>query len=156
MSTLPQADRPIDDVQGHWLLARLGKRVLRPGGLELTTQLLDEAHLFAGEHAGESNDGTRTRSLLAQSIRMTGKYGVGWMFVTQTLHDFDKTILRQLQAKLLSQVDAKHARIQRTNVHTRSFFIMATKPCTAPAPSRSPRSSKSAPTASWGTRCPTR
>lgn len=65
--------------------------------------LLDEAHLFAGEHAGESNDGTRTRSLLAQSIRMTGKYGVGWMFVTQTLHDFDKTILRQLQVKMFGQ-----------------------------------------------------
>ncbi|NOK72249.1 MAG: ATP-binding protein, partial [Chloroflexi bacterium AL-W] len=65
--------------------------------------LLDEAHLFAGEHAGESTDGSRTRTLLAQSIRMTGKYGVGWMFITQTLHDFDKTILRQLQVKLFGQ-----------------------------------------------------
>lgn len=65
--------------------------------------LLDEAHLFAGEHAGESGDGSRTRSLLAQSIRMTGKYGVGWMFVTQTLHDFDKTILRQLQVRIFGQ-----------------------------------------------------
>lgn len=26
---------------GHWLLARLGKRVLRPGGLELTRRMLD-------------------------------------------------------------------------------------------------------------------
>ena len=26
---------------GHWLLARLGKRVLRPGGLELTRWMLD-------------------------------------------------------------------------------------------------------------------
>ena len=65
--------------------------------------LLDEAHLFAGEHAAETSDGARTRSLLAQSIRMTGKYGVGWMFVTQTLHDFDKTILRQLQVKMFGQ-----------------------------------------------------
>ncbi len=65
--------------------------------------LLDEAHLFAGEHAGESGDGTRTRTLLAQSVRMTGKYGVGWMFITQTLHDFDKTILRQLQVKVFGQ-----------------------------------------------------
>jgi hypothetical protein len=65
--------------------------------------LLDEAHLFAGEHASETADGTRTRTLLAQSIRMTGKYGVGWMFVTQTLHDFDKTILRQLQVKIFGQ-----------------------------------------------------
>jgi len=65
--------------------------------------VLDEAHLFAGEHAAESSDGTRTRSLLAQSVRMTGKYGVGWLFITQTLHDFDKTILRQLQVKVFGQ-----------------------------------------------------
>lgn len=30
-------------VQGHWLLARLGKRVLRPGGIELTRKLLARA-----------------------------------------------------------------------------------------------------------------
>jgi DNA helicase HerA-like ATPase len=65
--------------------------------------VLDEAHLFAGEHAGESADGSRTRTLLAQSVRMTGKYGVGWLFITQTLHDFDKTILRQLQVKVFGQ-----------------------------------------------------
>jgi hypothetical protein len=28
-------------MQGHWVLARAGKRVLRPGGLELTRQMLD-------------------------------------------------------------------------------------------------------------------
>ncbi|MFF8925925.1 class I SAM-dependent methyltransferase [Streptomyces longwoodensis] len=30
---------------GHWLLARLGKRVLRPGGLELTQWMLDNLEL---------------------------------------------------------------------------------------------------------------
>lgn len=30
----------LEKVAGHWLLARMGKRVLRPGGLELTHQLL--------------------------------------------------------------------------------------------------------------------
>jgi predicted RNA methylase len=34
------ATRDDDAVQGHWLLARLGKRVLRPGGVELTHRLL--------------------------------------------------------------------------------------------------------------------
>jgi DNA helicase HerA-like ATPase len=65
--------------------------------------VLDEAHLFAGEHASDSADGARTRTMLAQSVRMTGKYGVGWFFITQTLHDFDKTILRQLQVKMFGQ-----------------------------------------------------
>jgi ubiquinone/menaquinone biosynthesis C-methylase UbiE len=30
-----------EKVQGHWALARAGKRVLRPGGLELTRQMLE-------------------------------------------------------------------------------------------------------------------
>lgn len=42
---LPSAGRDDGSVQGHWLLARLGKRVLRPGGVELTRTLLDLARL---------------------------------------------------------------------------------------------------------------
>ncbi|OBG38497.1 methyltransferase [Mycobacterium alsense] len=37
---LPSSGRTDDNVAGHWLLARLGKRVLRPGGVELTHTLL--------------------------------------------------------------------------------------------------------------------
>ena len=32
----------IDIEQGHWLLAKMGKKVLRPGGKELTLKLVDE------------------------------------------------------------------------------------------------------------------
>ncbi|MDK8845919.1 methyltransferase domain-containing protein [Corynebacterium sp. MSK297] len=42
---LPYAQRRAEDAPGHWLLARLGKRVLRPGGLELTRALLQNAKL---------------------------------------------------------------------------------------------------------------
>lgn len=42
---LPFADRDDLAVHGHWLLARLGKRVLRPGGVELTRTLLRESRL---------------------------------------------------------------------------------------------------------------
>jgi SAM-dependent methyltransferase len=38
---LPVAGRDDESVRGHWLLARLGKRVLRPGGVGLTDTLLD-------------------------------------------------------------------------------------------------------------------
>lgn len=31
---------PLEKMPGHWLLARMGKRVLRPGGVELTRELL--------------------------------------------------------------------------------------------------------------------
>jgi SAM-dependent methyltransferase len=37
---VPLADRRADDVPAHWLLARLGKKVLRPGGRQLTTRLV--------------------------------------------------------------------------------------------------------------------
>lgn len=42
---LPSSHRADDAVAGHWLLARLGKRVLRPGGVELTRTLLSRAGL---------------------------------------------------------------------------------------------------------------
>ncbi|MGB8390355.1 class I SAM-dependent methyltransferase [Mycobacterium sp.] len=42
---LPSSSRADDGVAGHWLLARLGKRVLRPGGVELTRTLLARAEL---------------------------------------------------------------------------------------------------------------
>lgn len=38
-------DRDIDHLQGHWLLARLGKKVLRPGGRKMTEWILDQARL---------------------------------------------------------------------------------------------------------------
>lgn len=38
---LPGANLDTSKMPGHWLLARLGKRVLRPGGLELTHKMLD-------------------------------------------------------------------------------------------------------------------
>lgn len=37
---LPAAHLETQRMPGHWLLARLGKRVLRPGGVELTLKLL--------------------------------------------------------------------------------------------------------------------
>ncbi len=38
--TLPGSELSASKMPGHWLLVRLGKRVLRPGGLNLTRQLL--------------------------------------------------------------------------------------------------------------------
>ena len=46
---LPSSNRADDAVQGHWLLARLGKRVLRPGGVELTRTLLLRAEVTGAD-----------------------------------------------------------------------------------------------------------
>ncbi|CAM2926187.1 class I SAM-dependent methyltransferase [Actinomyces slackii] len=42
---LPEADRPISKAPGHWVLARAGKRVLRPGGAALSADMLRHAGL---------------------------------------------------------------------------------------------------------------
>jgi hypothetical protein len=38
--TTPNAGFKTEKMPGHWVLARLGKRVLRPGGMELTRRML--------------------------------------------------------------------------------------------------------------------
>lgn len=40
-SLLPGEEQHAERMQGHWVLARAGKRVLRPGGLALTRRMLD-------------------------------------------------------------------------------------------------------------------
>lgn len=49
---------------GHWLLARLGKRVLRPGGVALTRSILD------GLRIGQSDDVIEMAPGLGQTARM--------------------------------------------------------------------------------------
>lgn len=46
---LPFADRPVSSAPGHWVLARAGKRVLRPGGAALSWQMLDEARIAGSD-----------------------------------------------------------------------------------------------------------
>lgn len=41
----PFADRPTRTAPGHWVLARMGKKVLRPGGAELSRRMLAHAGL---------------------------------------------------------------------------------------------------------------
>lgn len=50
---LPGSDLDATRMPGHWLLARLGKRVLRPGGLQLTKQLLRSLSIGPGDDVVE-------------------------------------------------------------------------------------------------------
>ncbi|WP_406841519.1 methyltransferase domain-containing protein (plasmid) [Streptomyces sp. AHU1] len=61
---LPTGGRRPEALPGHWLLASLGKRVLRPGGARMTEQLLDRAEL-TGAHVVELAPGL---GLTARSI----------------------------------------------------------------------------------------
>ncbi len=46
---LPGGRLSLSKMPGHWLLAQLGKRVLRPGGLELTRQMLDALNIQSSD-----------------------------------------------------------------------------------------------------------
>lgn len=68
----PEAGR----MQGHWLLAMLGKRVLRPGGIALTHQMLAAAAPSSTDHIVEFGPGVgRTAEILLQA-RPAGYQGV--------------------------------------------------------------------------------
>lgn len=62
---LPQSDRDPAHLQGHWLLARIGKHVLRPGGKKLTERMLANAGI-AGKDVVEFAPGLglTTRAIL--------------------------------------------------------------------------------------------
>lgn len=67
-SELPGSTLDAARMPGHWLLARLGKRVLRPGGLELTRQMLEALALRGDDDVVELAPGlgTTTRMALAR------------------------------------------------------------------------------------------
>lgn len=66
---VPGTHLDLERMPGHWLLARMGKQVLRPGGLELTRRMLDGLGIGANDHVVELAPGlgTTTRIALASS-----------------------------------------------------------------------------------------
>lgn len=54
---------------GHWLLARLGKRVLRPGGLELTRRMLAALDVRSSDEVVEFAPGLGTTARIASNRR---------------------------------------------------------------------------------------
>jgi cyclopropane fatty-acyl-phospholipid synthase-like methyltransferase len=72
---LPGTELDVARMPGHWLLARLGKRVLRPGGIELTRALLDRLAIGTSDEVVEFAPGlgvTARMILQCQPQRYTG------------------------------------------------------------------------------------
>lgn len=62
---LPGATLDMAKMPGHWLLARMGKRVLRPGGQELTTRMLDALSIGPSDRVVEFAPGLGATARLA-------------------------------------------------------------------------------------------
>lgn len=53
----------VERMPAHWLMARLGKRVLRPGGVETTRWLLETARVTTEDHVVEFAPGLATTAI---------------------------------------------------------------------------------------------
>jgi ubiquinone/menaquinone biosynthesis C-methylase UbiE len=64
-------DLSVDKMPAHWLMARLGKRVLRPGGIETTRWLLDHVKIGASDDVVELAPGLgiTAREVLSRAPR---------------------------------------------------------------------------------------
>ncbi len=62
-----------------------------------TLVLMDEAHRLAPREDPDSDEKKAVRSILIDAARTTRKYGVGWMFISQTLSSLHREILEQLR-----------------------------------------------------------
>ena len=73
---IPGSELSVDRMPGHWLLARMGKRVLRPGGRELTDQLLAALAIGPADEVVELAPGLGSTTELVLDCNPAGYVGV--------------------------------------------------------------------------------
>lgn len=62
-----------------------------------TLVVIDEAHRLAPRGKLENEKKEKIRSTLIDAVRTTRKYGLGWLFISQTLSSLDREIIEQLR-----------------------------------------------------------
>ena len=62
-----------------------------------TLVLMDEAHRLAPAETPDNDTMKQIRNIFIDSVRTTRKYGVGWMFISQTLSSLHREISQQLR-----------------------------------------------------------
>lgn len=62
-----------------------------------TLVLLDEAHRLAPRESPDNEELRAVRNIFIDAVRTTRKYGVGWMFISQTLSSLHREIIGQLR-----------------------------------------------------------
>lgn len=62
-----------------------------------TLVIMDEAHRLAPAQTPDNEVRKQVRNIFIDSVRTTRKYGVGWMFISQTLSSLHREILQQLR-----------------------------------------------------------
>ncbi len=78
-----------DKEQGHWILAKMGKKVLRPGGRELTKKLVSALHVSGSDHVVE----------FAPGIGFTASIVLSQLPAQYTGIDSNEEAIRSLRSK---------------------------------------------------------
>ncbi|MCQ9171775.1 methyltransferase domain-containing protein [Corynebacterium amycolatum] len=110
---LPQNDRSTHVAAGHWVLARAGKRVLRPGGLKLTNRLLDAADL-SGKKVLEFAPGLGRTAMLMLEQGIASYTGV----------DQDPDAVARVQAVVGPRGAVVNANAQDTGLESESVQVV--------------------------------
>ncbi len=72
----PGAGLQFSRMPGHWLLAQMGKRVLRPGGFELTRHMLDALNIGSGDDVVEFAPGLGVTARATLELRPRSYVGI--------------------------------------------------------------------------------
>lgn len=59
--------------------------------------IIDEAHRLAPKEPSENEYLEKVKAILVDAVRTTRKYGLGWMFISQTLSSLSRDILDQIR-----------------------------------------------------------
>lgn len=82
--------KDLSKAQGHWILARMGKKVLRPGGRELTLKLIEALKISKSDNVAEFAPGLGFTASLVLAGNPKSYVGV----------DMDKDALKLLEQKI--------------------------------------------------------
>ena len=69
----------------------------REGGNLNSLVVVDEAHRLAPRERSDDDEIELIKSIFIDAIRTTRKYGLGWMFISQTLSSLHREILNQIR-----------------------------------------------------------
>jgi len=69
----------------------------REGGNLNSLVVIDEAHRLAPREKSDDEEIELIKSIFIDAIRTTRKYGLGWMFISQTLSSLHREILNQIR-----------------------------------------------------------
>lgn len=80
-------------------LVKVSEEMYKEDKLLNSLLVIDEAHRFAPRDVDKENEvAVELKSTIIDGIRTTRKYGLGWMFISQTLSGIDREIINQIRA----------------------------------------------------------